>query len=163
MQQRSPQPDETHRAQTKIMRTHQAVAGGVGGDEGRVVDQVEQRRLQQLRHRQRALHLDERLPGEAGRAVPQRVHLHLGAVQRAQPLEEGRLRVRDLPAGWMEWVGRVGCGGVGQGFLAVKWSGRGLIGWDARERSAPEVVELIGREAEGGQVLEHLDTGLLII
>ena len=40
--------------------------------------------------------LDDGLLGEAGSAVPQRVDLHLGAVQPTQPLEEGRLRMRDL-------------------------------------------------------------------
>ena len=57
-----------------------AEARGVGREERGVVDAVEQRRLEQLRDRERPLHLQQRDPREAKGALAQRGNLDARAV-----------------------------------------------------------------------------------
>jgi hypothetical protein len=68
-------------------------ARGVGGDEAGEVEQVEQRRLQQLAHGQAAFDAHQRDAREDDGAFLDGVDLDAGAVQRREPVEEAVLGV----------------------------------------------------------------------
>jgi hypothetical protein len=93
--------------QLALVAHGEAEARGIGADQTGIVDQSQQRRLEELHDGQRALHADHGDLGEHHRALVQRVELHLRGILRKRQKKKKEKKEKKRKEKEKEGVGAV--------------------------------------------------------